>query len=254
MKQLKKIWSFIILTLTVISAIITSYQFLKKKIVELEIKNIDNIQLTRIPDIDGLTVEYQYRDSLVKNLWKMRYIISNVGSQTIIAKGTNKNIIMEFLSISFSDSVKILSANIDDANFPISIMENNSINILSLDFKQWKQSEFIDIIAIVENFGLSKPFVTIDERDIIDSKIIYSEFYPNELNDKIKMIDYLPKSFANALVWIVIIYYVSMVLVILIGIFTGNNDDGTPITSSILVVIIVIISIILFLLPLLWII
>lgn len=228
--------------------IITVYQFTKTDKIEIEIKTIDKTQLTKTPDIDALTVEYKYQDSIVKNLWKMRYVILNVGSKTIIGKGDNKNIILENLSISFNDSVKILSVYIGEKNFPVIILDDKIDKNLNLNFKQWKKSEFIDITVIVENLGIHPPVVTIDERDIIDSKIIYSKFNPNELNDKRKKIDYLPKGVSNVLVWVIIFVYIFSILFAIIGTIS-NNFTKTERTTTFFIVLF---AIMLYLLPLLW--
>jgi hypothetical protein len=206
MKQIKIIGSIIVGAFSIITGSIALSQYFQKDIIKMEVKSIDKTQLTYLPDIEGLTVEYRYQDSIVENLWKMRYVISNVGSKTIIGKGDIKNILMENLCIGFSDSVRILSVIIDEKNFDISIL-NAIDNSLELDFKQWKQSEFIDITAIVENFGANSPFITIDEQDIIDSNVIISEYKPTENTNK-KILDYLPPHFRVVMI-IVYFCYVS---------------------------------------------
>ena len=256
MKSIKLIFGYLIGIITVLGFGITIYfQFIHKDIVEVEVKTIDKTQLTNVPDTEGLTVKYLYQDSTVNNLWKIRYVISNIGTKTIIAEGTNKNILSENLHIAFNDSVKILSVNIDKANFPISA-HNNYRNIITLDFKQWKKTEFIDIVIIVENFNKIDPFIVLDERDIIDSKVIFSEYKPSERNDTKKLIDYLPKGLATFLKWSIVFVICIMDIVAIVAINKQFREDlsiNSDKAVKILIFIIWLILTIIFSIPLLWI-
>ena len=229
--------------------VFTLYQYSRDDTVKLEIKTIDKTLLTKIPEIENLTVEYKYQDSLVNNLWRIRYVISNVGSKTVIGKGNNKNLLFDCLPISIYDSVKILSIEIDDKNFPISL--NAKENIVNLDFKQWKKSEFIDIIAIVENLGKTTPFISIDYQDIIGAEIFFSEFNPTEKNVNRKFIEFFPKVLIDILKWIVVIVILSLHTLIFISV-RGEYKKANK-KTKIIFVIIVLFTTIFISLPLLWI-
>jgi len=253
MKQLKLILSFLVGAATVAGVAMTIYfQFIHKDVIELEVKTIDKTQLTKTPDENGLTVQYVYQDSIVKNLWKLRYVISNVGTKTIIAKGNNKNTILDHLPIVFKDSIKILSADINKSNFPVHLESLNS-NIINMDFKQWKKSEFIDIIIIAENFSQTDPIISMDERDIIDSKIAFSEYKPSEENIQKKLIDYLPKGFANFLKWIIVCVICIMDIVAIVAINKQLKEDPNPKSMKLFTFTVWLIITILFSIPLLWI-
>ena len=256
MKSVKLILSYLIGIITILGFGITFYfQFIHKDIIEVEVKTIDKTQLTNVPDTEELTVQYLYQDSIVTNLWKIRYVISNIGTKTIIAKGTNKNILSENLHIAFNDSVKILSLNIDNANFPISA-QNNYGDIITLDFKQWKKTEFIDIVVVVEIFNKTDPFIFLDERDIIDSKVVFSEYKPSERNDAKKLIDYLPKGFAAFLKWSIVSVICIMDIVAIVAINKQLKEDlniNSGKTMKILTFVIWLILTIMFSIPLLWI-
>jgi hypothetical protein len=189
---IKRLYSFLIGIITIISVIIAVIQYFSEDIIELEVKAINKTQLTKIANIDGLTVEFLYKDSVVKNLWQIIYLIKNVGSKTIVAKGDSKNILEENLSISFNDSVKVLFADTAYGNFPITIIgfENNVAN---LDFQQWQKSEYTYIVAIVENFGETEPYIIINRRDIVDAKVTFLE-QPTEIKRKKKLIEYFGHS------------------------------------------------------------
>ncbi|MDR2954246.1 MAG: hypothetical protein LBV43_04115 [Prevotella sp.] len=199
------------------------FYFFQKDYAQIEVKSLDKTQLTQVPNTEGLSVQYIYQDSIVNNLWKIRYVISNTGNKTIISTGTLKNILLDKLSIHFRDSVKLLSVAINDKNFPVSI--ENEKSCVYLDFKQWKKNEFIDIIAIVENFDSIGPFVFIDERDIIDAKIIFSEYKPDEVKIDAKLIEYLPGGMANILKWIIIFVIIIFDIALMFAIYKQYKED-----------------------------
>ena len=254
MKTIKLIFTYLAGFATVVGFGLTLYlQFFHKDTTILEVKSIDNVQLTNTESVEDLTIKYLYQDSIeVSNIWKIRYVISNVGSKTIIAKGNNNNILYEYLPILIKDSVKILSLNIA-ANFPINTQQEN--NTILLDFKQWKESEYIDVVALVENKSNVNPFISIDERDIIDAKINYTEYKPTEINENKKIIDYLPKGFANFLKWAILIIVVIVVIVAVVAVNKQFKEDVNIKSSksvAILTFIVWLILTLIFSAPLLW--
>jgi len=256
MKWLKLIINYLlgIATLTGFGMAIY-FQFIHKDIIELEVKAIDRIQLTKDLNVENLTTKYLYTDSVeVNNLWKIRYIISNVGTKTIIAKGNIKNIIYDNLSISIKDSIRIMAVNIEQTNFPISILKNDN-NTVVLDFEQWRAAEYIDISAIIENFGKTEPSMSIYERDIADAVITYSEYRPSEIRANKKLIEYLPQGFANFLKWSIVVVIIIMVITSIWAINKQLKEDinTSDIMTKILIFIIWLILTVLFSLPLLWI-
>jgi len=188
---IKLLYSLLIFIATIIGLVLA----FSKDIVELEVRAINKTQLTKVANIDGLTVEFLYKDSIVKNLWQVTYHIQNVGSKTIVAKGDSKNILEENLFISFNDSVKVLFVDSARGNFPIATIIDFKNNIINLDFKQWQKSEYTYIIAIVENFGEAEPSITIDRRNIVDAKVTFLEDKPVETKKK------LIESFAHGILF-----------------------------------------------------
>jgi hypothetical protein len=185
-----KIMRIIATITTITAAAIGIYQFLSEDKIKIEVMVIDKMELTKIPDVEDLTAKHMYKDSVVKDLWKISYIIRNISSKTIIAKGSSKNTITEILPVSFKDSVKVLSVKIEANNFPIIIADTND-NFITLDFKQWKQSEYVYITAIIQNFNKTEPSMIIDDRDIIDSEVIHSDYKSIQINKNRKAIEYL---------------------------------------------------------------
>jgi len=255
MKWLKLIINYLIGIATLTGVGFTIYfQFIHKDIIEIEVKTIDRIQLTKDLNIENLATKYLYLDSVeVNNLWKIRYVISNIGSKTIIARGNIKNILYDNLSISIKDTIRILAVNIEQTNFPISILKYDS-NMVFLDFKQWKPTEYIDITAIIENFSESEPSFSIDERDIVDSKITYSEYRPSEMRDNKKLINYLPKGLANFLKWTILVVIIIIDIITIWAIDKQLKEDNNTldIATRIIAFFFWLILAIIFSLPLLW--
>jgi len=61
---IKLLYSLLIFIATIIGLVLA----FSKDIVELEVRAINKTQLTKVANIDGLTVEFLYKDSIVKNL------------------------------------------------------------------------------------------------------------------------------------------------------------------------------------------
>ena len=179
------------------------YQFIYEEKIVLEAKTIDVVELTSLPKIDGLQATFEFNDSAVTNLWKIRLYISNKGNKTIIGQGDRKDLLTNGLPLHLNDSVSILSVMTNDKNFPVKIINNK--NYLTLDFKQWKVGEYLEIIGYVENCGDSEPSFFIDERDVIESEIIFSKYEPIEIETKAKLIDSLPKGLQSFIKWMIIL-------------------------------------------------
>lgn len=251
MEQLKKISTFLVGFATVVGLGITVYfQFIQKENVEIEIKVIDKLLLTETNNKEGLTIKYLYQDSVeVRNVWKIRYVISNAGTKTIIAKGNNNNVLQEYLPVIFKDSVKILSVKIE-SNFPVTSLQQN--DIVLLDFKQWKKTEYLDIVALIENGSQTSPSISIDERDIVDAKIKYSVYKPNEVNGNKKLIDNFSKSFANMLKWVVVFYFFIILTGGIITIIERTRKNSKAFIANIIFFIFFLFAFLILSIPLLW--
>lgn len=170
------------------------YQFIVVDSVTLEIKTINEEELTKIPEVKNLKSFFTYKDSAVNNLWKIRLSIKNIGGKTLVGEGQNKDIIGDCLELNISNNFKIFNIEQRQSNFPLEISRTNR-SAYQLKFKQWRQNEFVELIAFVENDNrdsLSK--FTIDDRTIIDGTIRESNYRVEELAEKKKLIDHLPHS------------------------------------------------------------
>ncbi|NLO70761.1 MAG: hypothetical protein GX102_07475 [Porphyromonadaceae bacterium] len=257
MKQFGKIIFYYLAGLASIAGIAFTvyFNFFHKELIQLEIKKIDRTQLTMAPKTDGLSAIYTYQDSVVNNLWKIRYIISNVGRKAIISEGNQKNILPARLPVLYSDSLKILHVKINGSNFPVSV--DNKGYYITLDFKQWKNDEFIDIVSIVEYYGNTEPKMSINEREIVDAKVISTDYLPNEIYEKVKLIDSLPKTLASFLKWLIVIVIIiadiSAIFAISSQLKKDPNISNSGKVIKTLTFIIWLIVIVIFSLPLLWI-
>jgi hypothetical protein len=229
------------------------YQFIYEEKITIEVKTIDVLELTSLPKIDGLQATFQFKDTTVTNLWKIRFYISNKGNKTIIGQGDRKDLLSSGLSVYLKDSVSIISITAKNRNFPIDISNNK--NQLKLDFKQWKVGEYLEIIGYVENFDQNTPSVFMDDRDIIESEIIFSNYEPIEVKDQAKIIDRLPKGLQNLLQWFIILTIVTLdiwsIFLIRKELKTGEMKNSK--TIAILGFVIWLVLTILFTTPLLWI-
>jgi len=224
-------------------------RWIKPERIELEVNCIDATQLTKLPVIEGFKANFQFKDSVVTNLWRVKYIITNIGTKTIIGEGAQRNIIENKLKLYFKDSVSLLDIQIIHTNFPIKLLKDK------LSFKQWRPKEFIEVIAFVEPKTIINPTLQIDERDLIDGKVINSIYMTNEKKKENKLIDYLPAWLSSGLKWIITIIVFISIIAIAIGVNKKQKEDAVSISIGVKILTYVMIIIVgaLFATPLLWI-
>lgn len=209
--------------LVFITSLIIIYEFVHKDRIELRIMPVSETQLTKELNIEGLKAEYLYKDSVVKNLWSVQYIIGNYGSKTIYSQGNRKNIMPDHLSVIFKDSVKILSVKVDTTNSSISAIHKN--DSIYFDFKQWKSSEYIIFTAIVENFGETKPSIYMEERGIYDAEVTFLENKPQDINEYKSIIEYFPNNAARTILKIEAIIFIILLNIIMVKIATKDYRE-----------------------------
>lgn len=194
----------IIIFLTIIGIVIAGFTFYYQAIYTpktiLNIEKTSEILLTKPLDVEGLTSNYTYHDSIeVKNLWQTTFLIRNIGSRTIYGKGfPEQSIRYSYMPFSVEGCDNVLSASITN--------ENNGSQILSpckLMIIQWKPKEYVEITTLTD--GENSPRLTINDREIKDSEIIYSVYSPDETKGNKKIIEYLPYNIVNSLKWTVTI-------------------------------------------------
>lgn len=181
------------------------YQVIHKPKTLIEVQCLDKSQLTQLPNVEGLSGHFFYNDSIpVKNLWKMKYLLKNIGDINIIGEGRTSNLIGNILPIRIVDAIRILDVNISNNN--IGVVFGNG----GLIFKQWRPAEIIEITTFVECENGKQPSLLINNRDIVDAEIKYSEIVTDNLSADKKLIAHFPLGFANTLKWTA--FVVSIVL------------------------------------------
>ena len=210
------------------------YKYIYIKKIELEVKTINNEELAINPTEQNLKAEYTFNGDTVINLYKIRFIISNTGTKTIIGENQRSDLINDKISI-YVDTInklKILDLKITKSNFPISL--NSNSNDFFFKFQQWKVDEFVELTAYFESKirvsdSIFKIFI-IEEREIINGKINYSVYNPTKnLEDKI-LIDFLPKKMKSFFWWSAIITYSILLLLIIYSLkseFTKAKDTSS---------------------------
>lgn len=231
------------------------FQFIYQEKIIIEIQSINNETLTTSPTDNKLTARYFFNDIQISRLEKMHFLIKNSGNRNIIGQGNQKDLLMESLPLNFTDNknFKILDIEIINKNFPITL-KTDSLFKLNFFFKQWKVNEYVEIIAYIQNnSSLELPNFSIDDRDILNTQITYTDFQPR--NEKRKLIDFFNVKIQKVLFWLAVILYSLLILATVNEIFkqTKNPELDTlwfKITITIIGIMIILIQIT----PFLWII
>jgi len=250
---MKRIYKLLTVLSVIVCLILAGFfvydRWIKPERLELEIKKIDTTQLTTLPKIHGLSASFYFNDSLVTNLWRVKYVLTNIGSKTIVGEGSLKTVIGDNLRLKFKNPVSIYNIQISNENFPISLKGDKFL------FKQWRATEYVEIIAFVESKGKSAPEIQLDERDLIDGRITYTTFVTNDNLNETKLIDYMPDWLKSALKWIITFVIVFSFFGLFWTVREQQKKDGTGKDSStkIITVIIVVVFWLIFATPLLWI-
>ncbi|CAM3828403.1 hypothetical protein FLCU109888_03735 [Flavobacterium cucumis] len=214
-KFVQNIVTIITITAGIVAVLSFVYQ-VKSDNPKIEILEINNDNLTNIPRIKNLTANFSYKDSVITNLWKLNAVIKNVGSKTIIGKGTNKNIIENHIGFKLNEGFRLIDFNIAKAQFPNEIKKDS--NSVRLFFSQWREDEQIDVTIYAEQISNASSELKIigDERDIVDGEITYRKIN-QQVNQRKNLADYLPESISAVLLWIGIIVYALCSLILPFG-------------------------------------
>ncbi|UTJ06105.1 hypothetical protein [Arcobacter roscoffensis] len=206
---MKKFINYILTFVTIIAGLATIaglyLQFYETKPI-LEIKTISKDNLTRLPSIEGLNAKYNYKDKEVKSLWKLHYVITNIGNEIIIGEGSKKNIIKENISFELNNKFKILEIENRNNKLPFKMKISN--NNIYVSFLQWKPKESIEIIVYVEQLEeKSDPQLITNDREIINSEITYNTLEIEKLNTETSLYSKLPQPLQTAIWWFSIFMY-----------------------------------------------
>lgn len=247
MKIFEKIQMFFGVLGTIVLIVLGILQFVndRHKPTILEIKTISGIELTRPLNVEHLSSTYLYFDSIpVEHLWQSSYVITNIGGTSLYGKGFDvKNIKGDALLFHLANCEKILSIELIKTNAGICLQDK------SLQFSQWRPNEYVEIRIISD--GPTFPELQIDERDIIDGKVMYAKYSLEERTIKKRLVDNLPETSYKVLWWVVVIFYIIIALVS-IGAAVQQYKNAEDKTARTITLVVWIVSYVFMLAPLLW--
>ena len=223
--------------ITIVGGIIAVYFAFYEKHIQLNVQTISSELLTNKSSSDSITVQYYYQDSIaVKNLWRVQYIIRNTGDITLIGVGNDSQLLGKSLPFSFKETCQVFSMIVTNSN-NAAYLQNNEIY-----FKQWRTNEFVELTAFIESKG--EPQLYLNDRDIVDSEIVYSKYNPEQPKKYSCLADYIPIWIVKTLKTIYLIVMTFFVLAVVIYVFFKNNNKQEKIGTLFILF--------LMLLPLLW--
>lgn len=159
---------WIVTTLIAITGgvVLPLYFNLHRERVVLEIRTVSVRFLTQPAATSDLKVQYFYKDTIpVQNLWQVRYIIRNIGDETIAGVDDGRELSYKNLPFAIESADGICSVEITQSDNG-AVLDGNLIC-----FKQWRSGEFVEVTVLAE--GSEAPQLTISDRDIKDSEIVY---------------------------------------------------------------------------------
>lgn len=217
-----KIIKWLTALVTIIAGCITSYFVIHEKHVKLNVEIISLENLTAHEAIEDLSIKYYYLDTLeVHNLWKVQLVIRNTGDKTIVGTGSGKQILGDGLPVHYNDksnkNSRILSSRIINSNNEATFKNQK------LYFQQWRRDEYVELVAFIES--PCQPEVSISDRDIVDSEIIYTVYTPKREYKNIA--GHLPIWLNKTLKIIYGVFVVLFIIACLISLYTQNNDKAT---------------------------
>lgn len=223
--------------ITIVGGIIAVYFAFYEKHIQLNVQTISSELLTSKSSSDSITVQYYYQDSIaVKNLWRVQYVIRNTGDMTLIGMGNDSKLLGESLPFSFKDTCQVFSMIITNSNNAAHLQNNN------IYFKQWRTNEFVELTAFIES--KNEPQLYLDDRDIVDSEIVYSRYNPEQSKKYYCLADYIPIWIVKTLKTIYLIVLAFFTLAVISYVFLKSNNKKEK-TGTLFILF-------LMLLPLLW--
>lgn len=204
-----------------------------------------------MPDINELNASYTYRNQPIESLWKLHYVVSNIGDKTIVGKGDGKHIIEDSIQFSFKKNFKILDLDFID-NHAFSLLENNGSKIF-LSFSQWRQGESIELVMYIEQLNSAKkPILRTNDRDIINGEVRYSSF-TNEITHNQEALFYkMPKVLQFFIKYLTIALSFLLVVVIPFAFLNESKKENISIANLVATTMILIVAIVSMLLLISW--
>ena len=205
---MKPILNIIVIIITILAGIAGIFSVYLQSTTNkpiIEIKIISSDKLTNLPNLDGLNANYTYNNKPVNSLWKLNYIISNIGNETIIGEGNNKNIIRSNIKFSLNNNFKILKIDVSKEKENLFKINENSI---FFSFLQWRPNENINLVIYAEQLNNKNvPILITNDREIIDGEVKYSSLLDEINNNELTLFYQLPKMIQTVLWWFTVIVF-----------------------------------------------
>lgn len=165
---------------------------------------------TEDSDIKGY---FEYKDSVIENLYLLNLDFSNTGKETLIGTGNSKNILKEGLEFSLQDSSEILFYTRIKGNEIGDSIQQVTRSGFQLNFDQWKPNE-----SVQYKFYLSKTSK--------HSELLLASKHRGIINGEIKLKDYKSNQedsanrvTKNIYPWIITIGKIGITIGLLIGLW-----------------------------------
>lgn len=157
-------------------------------------------ELTKYSPIAELKGHFTYAGEDVAHLWKLTVQLVNSGGKTIVGEGNQKNIIGEGLNFVFPDDTRILNIEEEANTFQSTITQPEPTQI-QIQFRQWRSGEYsITCFYVASDKPLdADPLPTTPIiRDIIDGDVVIEDLTETRPEERISLIDHLPRPLSLA--------------------------------------------------------
>lgn len=170
----KDIVNKITLIIGVLALTVTSYSVweqVRDKSPEIKISVLVQDKVTDLGKIKGLSASYSFNGVAIKELWKFRVRLENIGDGTIIGYGSKSHLLKDAIEFGFPESYNIIDLNEiqDGVRAKVTTFEQRFFKI---NFEQWRSGETLDIELFLEKNEPSEvlPKVALASRSLIDGK------------------------------------------------------------------------------------
>lgn len=183
--------------------------------------------------VDSLTV--RYKGEVIDDVWKLRFVLNNVGMQSVIGSGSSSVLLNNQLVINIDSNYHIISYNINKNDFEANY--NQLENSFIIEFRKWKPKEKMQIeVLLTPKNNTGCPLVTVDEREVTGAKLVFNNVDYAKIEDFSDNLDWLtnlklnyPKFIFKIAKWFGLAVFVLLILtpiVLLVRFIDGKIKYG----------------------------
>ncbi|MDP2575354.1 hypothetical protein Q8W40_24370 [Vibrio penaeicida] len=223
-KDILNKFSFVIAAL---AFLVTSYgvwEQVRDKNPEIKVSTIVQDKVTDLANIKGLVASYSFNGESIKDLWKVKVRLQNVGEKTIIGKGSKSDLIKGVLEFSFPKGFRIIDLD-ETKDLVRAKLETYDSNSFYVEFDQWQSEEYIDVELFLEQMDSSpkSPKIMLASRSLIDGNFNLSKENPLDVVKQKSLLN-LPTPLVE-LSSTFVAYSKSLLFVLLLYIVTAGLKD-----------------------------